>query len=142
MISKTSLQIIKALLELADLPEGKAEGVVHIAQKIHAPQNYLGKVLQRLVRDGLVISKKGLNGGFRLAKMPSEISLYDVVNSLEDVTRWEGCFMGRGTCNGSTPCSVHNRWAKARGAYMKFFKNTSIADLKKETLVPTDEKFT
>ena len=131
MISKTSLEIIKALLEMASLPEGKSEGVVSIAHKIHAPENYLGEVLQRLVREGIVISKKGLNGGFRLAKIPSEIFLYDVVNSLEDVARWEGCFMGRGTCSSSSPCLVHNRWAKARNVYLDFLKNTSIADLKK-----------
>ena len=85
MISKTSLQVIKALLELAELPKGKSEGVVRIAKRIRAPENYLGKVLQRFVHDGVVISQKGLYGGFRLAKTPAEIRLYDVVGSLEDL---------------------------------------------------------
>ena len=131
MISKTSLQLIKALLDLADLPEGKTKGVGLISQKIHAPQNYLGKLLQRLAHEGIVISKKGLNGGFRLGKESSKISLYEIVNFIEDLESLEGCFMGKGKCSGSSPCSAHDRWGKAKGAYLDFLKNTSIADLKK-----------
>ena len=130
MISKTSLKIIKALLELAKLPVGQSEGVVRIAQRIKAPQNYLGKVLQSLARQGMVVSQKGKNGGFRLSKTPAEIRLYDVVSLLEDVNRWEGCFMGKSVCSEKTPCQAHKGWELARRTYINFLKNTTIADLK------------
>ena len=130
MISKTSLQVIKALLALAELPLGETEGVGSIAKKIRAPENYLGKVLQRLVHEGVVISQKGKNGGFRLAKTSAQIRLYDIVSSLEDLKRWEGCFMGKSSCLDSSPCCAHERWAVARSAYIDFLKNTTIADLK------------
>ncbi len=130
MISKTSLQIVKALLELADLPEGEALGVVRIAQKIRVPHNYLGKVLQRLVHEGVVESRKGLKGGFRLAKTPETIRLYDIVSALEDLKRWEGCFMGKSSCSETAACCVHRRWASVRTAYIDFLKNTTIANLK------------
>ena len=132
MINKTSLQTIKALVELAKLPLGETQGVVRIAQKIRVPQNYLGKTLQRFVREGLVKSQKGLNGGFRLAKMPSEIRLYDVVSLLEDIGRWEGCLMGKSKCSDSTACAVHRRWESVRRPYIDFLKNTTIADLKEK----------
>lgn len=130
MISKTSLQTIRALLELATLTVGETEGVERIAHKIRAPKNYLGKVLQRLARQGIVISQKGLNGGFRLGKTPGEIRLFDIVASLEDIQRWEGCFLGNSTCSESNACCVHQRWGKVRSAYIEFLKNTTIADLK------------
>ena len=132
MISKTSLKIIQALLELAKVPIGEAEGVVRIAQRIKAPQNYLGKVLQGMAGQGLVISQKGLKGGFRLAKTPVEITLYDIVGSIEDLKAWEGCFMGKSICSNSSPCTAHQRWAKVRDSYMDFLKNTTIADLKEK----------
>ena len=132
MISKTSVQTIKALLELAKLPMGETEGVVRIAQRIRVPQNYLGKVLQGLVKEGVVVSKKGLNGGFRLARLPQEISLYDVVGSLEDIKRWEGCFMGKSVCSEATACPAHRRWEAVRRAYIDFLKNTTIANLKEK----------
>jgi Rrf2 family iron-sulfur cluster assembly transcriptional regulator len=131
MITKTSIDTIKALAELAKLPEGKAEGVSYIAQRIKAPQNYLGKTLQRLVKEGIVKSQKGLNGGFRLAKAAKDIRLYEIVSTLEDFSRWEGCFMGNGQCGGGKNgmCVMHNRWKIVRESYIDFLKNTSIADI-------------
>lgn len=131
MINKISIQTIKALVELARLEPGRTEGIVRIAKRIHAPQNYLAKVFQNLVWEGLVASQKGLNGGFRLAKPASQIRLYDVVNVLEDLKGWEGCFMGKAKCSGSSPCAAHKQWESARNAHMDFLKKTTIADLKK-----------
>ncbi|MDE1920449.1 MAG: Rrf2 family transcriptional regulator [Candidatus Omnitrophica bacterium] len=131
MISKTSLLTIKALLELSRLPLGQTEGVGSIAKKIQAPQNYLGKVLQRLAAEGIVVSKKGLKGGFRLSKDPSQMNLYNIVDILEDVKEWEDCFMGKKPCSESTPCCAHKRWDIVRRAYADFLKNTTIADLQR-----------
>ena len=60
MITKSSKQVINALIELAKLNDGEWLGVGVIASRIKAPQNYLGKMLQGLVPTGLVISQKGL----------------------------------------------------------------------------------
>ncbi|MDE2028823.1 MAG: Rrf2 family transcriptional regulator [Candidatus Omnitrophica bacterium] len=129
MISKTSLWTVKALLALSHLPAGEAEGVNHIAQKIKAPRNYLGKVLQRLVKEGIVASRKGLKGGFRLLRTPDTIKLFDIVNALEDIDHWDGCLMGNGSCSATAPCCAHDRWTTVRRAYQDFLKNTTIADL-------------
>jgi Rrf2 family protein len=129
MINTTSLQTIKALVELAKLESGRCEGIARIAQRIHAPQNYLAKTVQGLVSEGLVISQKGLNGGFRLAQKPSEINLYQIVDAVEGLSSWEGCFLGNETCSRKTACLVHDRWGKARAVYTDFLKKTTLADL-------------
>ncbi|MDE1920817.1 MAG: Rrf2 family transcriptional regulator [Candidatus Omnitrophica bacterium] len=131
MISKTSIQSINALLELSHLSQGETEDVMRISKKIDAHHNYLGKVLQKLTREGLVVSQKGLNGGFRLAKPSSQIRLYEVVGAIEDVQRWQGCFMGRTQCSSVNSCSAHCHWKKIRRAYVNFLQNTTIADLGK-----------
>ena len=131
MLSKTSLQTLKALAELAKLPKGACEGAASIAVRINAPQNYLGKMLQKLSREGLVISQKGIGGGFRLSKSPKEISLFDIVDPIENVSRWDGCFLGKKRCSNSSPCLVHHQWQGVREAYLKFLKETTIADLEK-----------
>ncbi len=59
MISKTSVDGIKALTFLACLPVGECEGAVHITSTIGAPANYLGKSLQSLAAEGLVASQRG-----------------------------------------------------------------------------------
>ncbi|MBI2343582.1 MAG: Rrf2 family transcriptional regulator [Deltaproteobacteria bacterium] len=129
MLSKTSLQIIKALVELAHLPQGQSAGAARVAKRIRAPQNYLGKMLQQLSHKGLVVSKKGFGGGFRLAKSPAKIRLFDVINPIDDVGRWDSCFLGRKHCSEKNACQVHHQWSVVHRGYMHFLKNVTLADL-------------
>ncbi len=129
MISKTSTQVINALVELARLPEGQYEGVKSIAKKIKAPQNYLGKMLQYLCMHKIVVSQKGLGGGFRLGKNPKEISLYSIVEPIENVSFWSECALGLKKCSDVNPCAVHNRWKVVRNAYYSFLRTIYISDL-------------
>lgn len=129
MISKSSLEAIKALVELAKLPVGDFEGARSIAQRINAPANYLGKILQQLVAHGLVVSQKGLGGGFQLGKSSEKISVYDVVECLDDMGLWSRCFMGRKQCSDSAPCSVHKKWQAVRDRNLQFLKTITVADL-------------
>ena len=92
MFNKTTLQAIKALTLLAQLPPGKYAGAGALAREIGAGQNYLGKLLQSLARQGLVKSQKGLGGGFALARPPQDITLYEIAATFEELERWNGCF--------------------------------------------------
>ncbi len=129
MFTKTSLHAIRAFMVLAELPEGAHAGAAAIAKEIGAPQNYLGKLLQSYIRENLVVSQKGLGGGFALARDASEISLFDVVNPIEDIAGKTGCILGRATCGDDNPCAVHESWGQIRDAYLKLLTETHIADL-------------
>lgn len=129
MLTKTSKQVINALIEMAKLPEGEYAGVGVIAPKIEAPQNYLGKVLQILASTGIIVSQKGLGGGFRLARTPKEIRLFDVVEPLENVTAWSVCALKNQKCSEKNPCPVHHQWKVVKDNYLSFLKKTTIADL-------------
>jgi Rrf2 family protein len=129
MLTKTGLHAVRAMVALAKLPEGAYAGAARIAREIGAPQNYLGKLLQALAREGLVESQKGLGGGFRLALVPREITLLDVVEPLEHVSRWSGCILGRSECSDGNPCAIHNRWKAVREAYLQMLSRTTIAEL-------------
>jgi Rrf2 family protein len=129
MLTKTGLHAVRAMVALARLPEGEYAGAGRIAQDIHAPQNYLAKLLQALARAGLVQSQKGLGGGFRLARPPRQIALFDVVEPIEQISRWSGCILGRPECSDEAPCAIHNRWKHVRNAYLRMLKGTTVADL-------------
>jgi Rrf2 family protein len=129
MLTKTGLHAVRAMVALARLPEGAYVGAAHIAQEIGAPQNYLGKLLKALAREGLAESQKGLGGGFRLARDPHTISLLDIVEPLEHVSRWSGCILGRPECSEVEPCAIHNRWKAVREAYLRMLQRTTIAEL-------------
>ncbi|MEW6050609.1 MAG: Rrf2 family transcriptional regulator [Candidatus Zixiibacteriota bacterium] len=136
MISKTGINAALALALMARLAPGEYAGAAHIAREIGAPQNYLGKLLKMLAGQGLVESQKGFGGGFRLARSPKKISLYDVVEPIDRVSRWGDCFLGRKRCRDDSPCAVHHRWAVIRRSYLEFLNETTIEDLadKKVTL--------
>lgn len=129
MISRTALYTIRALALLAPPGEGEYIGAAAIARAIGAPPNYLGKLLQSMARSGFVVSRKGIGGGFRLARAPSAISLYDVVNSIDQVERWNGCFLGRSECTDENACVMHDKWSVLRDNYMALLSQTSLADL-------------
>jgi Rrf2 family protein len=129
MLSKTGLHAVRAIVALAKLPDGAYGGAARIAQEIGAPQNYLGKLLKALAEEGLVESQKGLGGGFRLARDPQEISLLDVIEPIEHISRWSGCILGRPECSETDPCAIHNRWKAVRDAYLRMLRRTTIAEL-------------
>lgn len=129
MISRTGIHAIKAMVTLAELEEGSFAGANEIAERTGAPANYLGKLLKILAQRGLLVSQKGKNGGFRLARKPQSISLYDVMDPIEHVSRWSGCFLGRDRCSDAAPCAVHRQWGSVRDSYLEFLKQTTIGDI-------------
>jgi Rrf2 family protein len=131
MISKTSLHAILALASLSKLAEDEYAGAAHVAREVGAPANYLGKLLKQLASEGLVKSQKGYGGGFRLTRPASKISLYDIVEPIEKVSRWNGCFLGQAKCSSKSPCVLHNRWEKIRNHYLGFLKKSTVAEIAK-----------
>ncbi len=137
MISRTGIHALKALSALTKLPEGEFTGASDVAEEIGAPRNYLGKLLKTLADAGLLVSQKGKGGGFRLARDAAHISLYEVMDPIEHVSRWTNCLLGHGECSAKSPCSLHNKWAKVRDAYLLFLRETSVADVTIQGASPT-----
>lgn len=129
MITKTGIYGIRAMLALAKLPEGEYAGVPRIAELVDVPQSYLSKLLQILARAGLVRSQRGLGGGFRLARDPASISLYDIVEPLEQIERWSGCFLGNPICSEEHPCALHFRWKEVQQAYLSMMRRSRLGEL-------------
>ncbi len=86
-------------------------------------------MLQILVRDGFVCSQRGVGGGFQLARHADAISLFDIIESLERIERWSGCFLGNAVCSEQSPCAMHSRWKTVQETYLQMLRETSLADL-------------
>jgi len=129
MMSKTAVHALNAMVALAELPSNEFEGAASLAERIGAPQNYLGKLLQALARAGVVQSQKGMGGGFRLARSPEEITLFDIVEPIDQVSRWSGCLMGQAKCSAIEPCALHEGWENVRNAYLSMLETSTVADI-------------
>lgn len=129
MISRTGIHATLALTFLAQLKPGEYAGASQIAGEVGAPGNYLGKLLKQLAAHGLVESQKGFGGGFRLARPARKIALFDIIEPLDKVSKWQGCFLGRPKCSDKSPCAVHHKWSKIRDVYLHFLKTTTVHQL-------------
>src|SRR5688572_22766609 len=107
--SDYGLIALKHLAQHADASVSARE----IASEYRIPVELLAKVLQRLARKGLLVSQHGINGGYVLARDPSQISIVDVVEALEGPIGITPCERGS-SCNQLDLCSVRDPLMKLK----------------------------
>lgn len=130
MLSTTTQHALRALTALAVLPPGARLLTRELARITHTPVNYLGKILVTLEHAGLVMGRRGLHGGYRLAKQPEEVSLALVVQVLEGNAGLPTCLLaGFRSCCDENGCPVHNRFRELREQWHQFLEETTLADL-------------
>ncbi len=130
---------MRAVLALA-AGDGSPMTTKSIAQSMKVPQSYLSKVLQSLVRGRLVYSARGLNGGFVLAREPDEISMLDIMNTVNPLKRIESCPLDRES-HSAELCPLHRRLDAAMAYVEEAFAGTTLAEiLSEENPCPTLQK--
>jgi len=127
--SKATEYALNALVYLAGQPEKRQCGVNEIADALNIPQHFLGKILQDLRKHEFVISTRGRYGGFQLARSPEQIGVYDIVESLEEIQKYERCIFDEFECTRDRPCAVVCDWNGVKSRISQFLKKHSIADL-------------
>lgn len=101
--------------------------VTQIAEKLGSSKNHLAKVMQRLVKDGLVKSTRGPSGGFVLKIPAEEITLLDIYQSIEGVIEEDGCPLDRQIC-AFDKCLMGNLIYNLTQEFKKYFKNQKLSD--------------
>jgi Rrf2 family protein len=99
-----------------------------LSELTDTPAPYLSKLLQVLVRCGLVRSRRGVNGGFILARNPDQITIFDVVQAVEPIKRIRRCPLNIGEHSGGL-CPLHRRLDDAAEIVERSFRETRLADL-------------
>lgn len=120
---------LRAMAHLAKRPDKEYALARAIGKELDIPPNYLSKVLQSLARAGLLESQRGRNGGFRMARTPKQISLYDILSAVEPMNRYETCILGRKVCRDEDACPIHFAWKEARGKVLSLFQKTPLTKL-------------
>lgn len=100
-----------------------------IATELCASEAHLSKVLQQLVRVGLLTSKRGPSGGYALAKPPGEISLLDVYEALEGPLRQDGCLFAEPPVCRRTYCILGDLVERVRNEVHNRFESTTLNDV-------------
>jgi Rrf2 family protein len=127
-ITRETDYAIRCVLYLSESPE-RIIMVDEIARVKSVPKSFLAKILQKLVRAKIVKSFRGVNGGFKLAKKPKEISLLDVIKVIEGSVAMNRCAVDSRMCSFSNTCSVHPVWVKMRKDVERQLKSYNFAAL-------------
>lgn len=134
MISKTAEYALRAMVYLAENPESPSP-LQGIAASTQVPSGYLSKVMQQLVRAGLVTSLRGLGGGFTLAGPAAELSVYEVVQAVDPIARIRECPLKLPE-HREELCALHRRLDDVMEMVEQSFRLTSVADLLKKPTFP------
>jgi Rrf2 family protein len=119
----------RAMLELAShYGEGPIE-LREIAKKEDISLKYLEQVINPLRAAGLVKSIRGSKGGYSLAKPPSQICLYDVVESLEGALNLVECLHDSKACARTSLCVTRDIWKEVSDAISKIFYSVTLEDM-------------
>lgn len=129
MFSQASENALRSLTVLASCDPGQWILAHDLAELLNIRVHYLAKVLQTLARRGILMSHRGRQGGFRLARAPEAITLWDVVVELDDVNKLEGCVMGEDECSDETACPLHTLWKDLRTKFKEKLQSTTLRQL-------------
>jgi Rrf2 family protein len=104
-------------------------GIIEIAEEIDAPAAFTGKILQRLVKTGILSSQRGKGGGFFFDKTQGRVLLKHIVLLTEGGKIFTACGFGLGNCSDDNPCPIHDRFVVVRNELENLFAGSTISDL-------------
>jgi len=127
MISRTAEYALRAMVYLAQEPD-RSHTNQQIARITRVPIGYLAKVLQNLSKAGLITSRRGLGGGFTLARPAEEITIYEVVQAVDPIPRITSCPL-KLKAHRDKLCPLHQRLDNAWELVEQSFRSTTLADI-------------
>ncbi|MBN1854930.1 MAG: Rrf2 family transcriptional regulator [Pirellulales bacterium] len=129
MLQRTAEYALRTVIWMAREP-GCAQTSHQIAKGTRVPPRYLYKVLQTLVREGMLRSQPGPGGGFTLERDPDKISLLDVVDAIGPIGRICSCPLG--LKSHKDLCPLHRHLDRAYAVLEEELARTTVGEVIRE----------
>ena len=130
MITREADYAIRALLRLAKQDTEQVVSTTVLAEEMAIPYRFLRRILLKLSGEGLVESRRGTQGGLRLARPAAEISLLDAVRAIDPAAfTLNLCLSDPQQCGRSARCVVHTELAAIQARLLQQLAAISFADL-------------
>jgi len=129
-LSKKADYALIAMKHLALRGDRGSSSAREIASLYDIPIELMAKVLQRLVRRGLLASHQGTRGGYQLARVPTQISVADVIQAIEGPVTVTACSTDEGQqCEQFSKCNVRDPLWRVRERILSALGECTIAEL-------------
>ncbi|HET9297248.1 MAG TPA: Rrf2 family transcriptional regulator [Candidatus Binatia bacterium] len=122
---------LRAIIYLSTQDPEKCCSIAEIARQQNVPKKFLEKIIQDLMRRGLIRSKRGSCGGYTLARLPDQISFYDVIEALEGPIAVNVCMNEELSCDQLPRCAMVGVWSEIQQKVTEVFTRTTLADLRR-----------
>ncbi len=131
ILSRSATYGLRAVLYLAvHSNTDEPYGVKAIAKDLSFPEPFLGKVLQNMVRKGILSSVKGPRGGFYIEERNLSLPLIRIVEAIDGLEFFSSCGLGLHECNDEKPCPIHKEYGALRDGFFKLLSEKTISDIK------------
>jgi Rrf2 family protein len=127
VLSQTVEYALRAVVQLAYVAPNACT-TAELATVTQVPPAYLAKVLQALVRAGVVSSQRGVGGGVSLLKDAEKLTILDIVNAVDPIQRIKTCPLELST-HGTQLCPLHRRLDAALAQVEQAFRSTTLAEV-------------
>ena len=132
---------LMAMKHLAERAPYGACSAKDVADAYGIPQEALAKILQRLVKAGLLHSQHGMNGGYTLARDANRISAFEVIRAIDGPLFITSCVTVRGECDQTDRCTIREPLRRVNQSLEEVLRRITISHMKeKEEDSPAEEK--
>ena len=124
-----------ALMAMKHLAERSSQGSLSakdVADAYGIPSEALAKILQKLVKAGLLQSQRGTNGGYMLARAAHTISAFEVIQAIDGPLFITSCITVRGECGQSDRCNIREPLRKVNESIESVLKRIKISHMREE----------
>ncbi len=116
---------IRCILYLA-AQQDRVTMIDEIAKEMSVPRDFLAKIVQRLAKQGIIKSFRGIKGGFRLNREAGEINLLEVIEAVEGPVTMNDCAVDRRSCDRWNACPMHPVWVGVRDEVRSILKSKTF----------------
>jgi Rrf2 family protein len=128
-LSKKADYALLAMRHLAATPDREAMPARELAEAYDIPLELLAKVLQKLVRAGLLESHHGIKGGYGLARPPASLTVADVIQAVDGPFTVTACSDTDHSCEQYAKCNIRDPLWRIKDRIVSALGATSVADL-------------
>ncbi|SRR5690606_19331137 len=130
-LSKKTEYALLAVKYIALKPECNCITAKEISSNYNIPYELLSKILQRLAKNKIIVSYQGIKGGYALAREAKDITLKDVISSIEKIQITD-CMKENGSsddCARFNCCQIRNPLSKVQHQIEKVFNSTTVSQI-------------
>jgi len=128
VLTKNTDYAIRALLSLAASTGGfRSARAISLEQDI--PYQFLRRLLQEMIRHGLVISREGVSGGFKLAMDPDAIRVSDLIGIFQGPVQVSECMFRKQICANRSRCVLRHEIMRIEQVVREEFEKVTIGKL-------------